>query len=89
VAEIERDNPVRPDGMIARATGGTWPFPYRVHKKLTDKISELMQKQGGYLKPEAIDLWNKRRVALLHFGNGLDDYEDVLLDDFIAHVKSE
>jgi hypothetical protein len=89
IAEIERENQVRPGSMIARATGGTGPFPYRVHKKVSEKIEKLMQKQGRYLKPETLDLWNNRRVALRHSGDGLDAYEDVFLDEFIAHAKGE
>jgi hypothetical protein len=89
VAEIERDNPVRAGSVIAHATGAPGPFPYRVHKKLTAEINELMRKQGRYLKPEARDLWNNRTVAMRHYGTGGgDDYEDVILDDFISHVKS-
>ncbi len=56
ITEIERENPVRAGSMITHATGAQGPFPYSVHKKLSSAITEVIRKQGRYLRRSTKDL---------------------------------
>lgn len=88
VTEIEQDNPVRPGGMIARATGDQTPRLLRVHRDKTTAIARIIREKRNLFQDTTVDAWNNRQTAMKYYGRpDLENIEGVHMDAFIADVR--